>query len=99
MRCYGKFLRKKEKEEVFANGRIVVTNFKKLKKGDFPAYENGAMFFMHYDGKIYLDSKEEANGAIIMLLKMLIQYPKAELLKFEKERKKRYSNCGIGRRK
>lgn len=86
------FLRKKEKGEVFANGRIIVTDFKKLKKEDFPQYEKGDMFFVHYDGKIYLDSREEANEAIIMLLKMLIQYSRAELLKMEKERKRRYPN-------
>lgn len=86
------FLRKKEKGEVFANGRIIVTDFKKLKKEDFPQYENGDMFFLHYDGKIYLDSEDEANEAVIMLLKMLIQYPRSELLKMEKERKRRYPN-------
>lgn len=85
-------LRKKEKGEVFANGRIIVTDFKKLKKEDFPQYENGDMFFVHYDGKIYLDSKDKANEAIIMLLKMLVPYSRAELLKFEKDRKKRYPN-------
>lgn len=86
------FFKKKKKEETFANGRIIVTDFKKLKKEDFPQYENGDMFFVHYDGKIYLDSKEEANGAIIMLLRMLVQCPRTELLEFEKERKKRYPN-------
>lgn len=85
-------LRKKEKGEVFANGRIIVTDFKKLKKEDFPQYENGDMFFVHYNGKIYLNSKDKANEAIIMLLKMLVPYSRAELLKFEKERKKRYPN-------
>lgn len=85
-------LRKKEKGEVFANGRIIVTDFKKLKKEDFPQYEKGDMLFTHYDGKIYLDSKDKANEAIIMLLKMLVPYSRAELLKFEKERKKRYPN-------
>lgn len=87
-----KFFEKKEKEKIFANGRIIVTDFRKLKKEDFPQYKNGDMFFVHYDGKIYLDSKDKANEAIIMLLKMLIQYPRAELIKMEKERKKRYSN-------
>lgn len=85
-------LRKKEKGEVFANGRIIVTDFKKLKKEDFSQYEKGDMFFVHYDGKIYLDSKDKANEAIIMLLKMLVQYTRAELLKMEKERKRRYPN-------
>lgn len=84
--------RKKKNEEIFANGRIIVTDFKKLKKEDFPQYENGDMFFVHYNGKIYLDSKDKANEAIIMLLKMLVQYTRAELLKMEKERKRRYPN-------
>ena len=44
------------------------------------------MFFVHYNGKIYLDSKDKANEAIIMLLKMLVQYTRAELLKMEKEK-------------
>lgn len=84
--------KKKIKKEIFAGGRIVVTDFKKLKKEDFPQHENGKMFFMHYDGKIYLDSRDEANGVIIMLLKMLVPYSRAELLKMEKERKRRYPN-------
>lgn len=85
-----KFLQKKKKEEIFANGRIIVTDFKKIKKADFPTYENGCMFFMHYDGKIYFDSEDEANEAIIMAFKMLVQYPKAELRKFEREQKRRH---------
>ena len=85
-------LRKKEKGEIFANGRIIVTDFKKMKKEDFPQYENGDMFFVHYDGKIYLNSKDKANEAIIMLLKMLVPYSRAELLKMENERKKKYPN-------
>lgn len=87
-----KFFEKKAEKEVFANGRIVVTDFRKLKKEDFPQYNSGDMFFLHYDGKIYLDSREEANEAVIMLLKMLIQYTRAELLKMERERKKRFPN-------
>lgn len=87
-----KIFGKKKKEEVFANGRIIVTDFSKLKKEEFPQYENGDMFFLHYDGKIYLDSKDEANEAIISVLKILVQYPKAELRKFEREQKRRYPN-------
>ena len=85
-----KIFDKKKKGEVFANGRIIVTPFNKLKKEDFPQYEDGDMFFLHYDGKIYLDSEENANEAIIMLMKMLIQYPVKELRKFERDRRKRY---------
>lgn len=85
-----KIFDKKKKGEVFANGRIIVTDFKKLKKEDFPQYEDGDMFFLHYDGKIYLDSEENANEAIIMLMKMLIQYPVKELRKFERDRRKTY---------
>lgn len=87
-----KFFGRKQKEEVFANGRIIVTDFSKLKKEEFPQYEKGDMFFVHYDGKIYLDSKDKVNETIIMLLKMFVPYSRAELLKFEKERKKRYPN-------
>ncbi|MCM1189366.1 MAG: hypothetical protein NC541_08725 [bacterium] len=82
------FRKKGTAEEVFAGGRIIVTDFSKLKKGNYPQYTD--MLFLNYDGKIYLDSEEEANEAIIMVLKMLVQYPKAELRKFEKERKRRY---------
>lgn len=85
-----KFLQKRKKEETFASGRIVVTDFKKLKKADFPTYENGGMFFMHYDGKIYFDSEDEANEAIIMAFKLLVQHPKSELRKFEREQKRRH---------
>jgi len=84
--------KKKVKEEVFANGRIIATGFSKLKKENFPQYEKGDMFFIHYDGKIYLDSENEANEAIVSVLKILVQYPKAELRKWEKEQKRRYSN-------
>lgn len=86
------FLRKRKKEEIFANGRIIVTDFIKLKKEEFPQYEKGDMFFLHYDGKIYIDSANKANEAIIMLLKMLISYTRAELLREEKERRKKYPN-------
>lgn len=85
-----KFLKKKRKEEVFAGGRIIVTNLKKLKKDDFPQYENDDMLFMNYDGKIYLDSENEANEAIVLALKALVQYPKAELQKWGKEQKRKY---------
>ena len=87
-----KIFGKKKKAEVFANGRIIVTDFSKLKKEEFPQYENGDMFFLHYDGKIYLDSEDEANEAIISVLKILVQYPKAELRKFEREQKRKYPN-------
>ena len=85
-----KFFGRKQKEEVFANGRIIATNFSKLKKEEFPQYENGDMFFLHYDGKIYIDITDEANETIISTLKILVQYPKAELRKFEREQKRRY---------
>lgn len=87
------FVKKKKeetKEEVIANGRIIITDFRRLKKDDFPQYEDGDMFFLHYDGKIFLDSENEANEAIIMLMKMLVQYPVKELRKFERDRRKRY---------
>ena len=45
---------------------------------------------MNYDGKIYLDSEDEANEAIVLALKALVQYPKAELQKWEKEQKRKY---------
>lgn len=80
----------RKKEEVFANGRIIVTDFKKLKKEEFPQYEKGDMFFLHYDGKIYLDSEDGANEPIISALKVLVKYPKSELRKFEREQKRRY---------
>lgn len=83
-----KLLGKKEKR--FADGRIVVTDFKKLKKDEFPRCKNGNMFFLHYDGKIYLDSNEEANEPIISTFKILAQYPKAVLRKWEKKRKLLY---------
>lgn len=85
-----KIFDKKKKGEVFANGRIIVTDFKKLKKEDFPQYEDGDMFFLHYDGNIYIDIADEANEAIISTLKILVQYPKAELRKFEREQKRRH---------
>ena len=80
-----KLLVKKEKR--FANDRIIVTDFKKLKKNEFPQCKDGHMFFVHYDGKIYLDSNEKANEPIISTLKILSQYPKSVLRKWEKKRK------------
>lgn len=82
--------KKKGNEEVFAGGRVVVTDFRKLKRKNYPQYEKGVMLFLNYDGKIYLDSEEEANEAIILVLKILVQYPKTELRKWEKEQKRRY---------
>ena len=49
-----KFFEKKSEKEIFANGRIIVTDFRKLKKEDFPKCNSGDMFFLHYDGKIYI---------------------------------------------
>lgn len=85
-----KILKKREKEEVFANGRIIVTDFKKLKKENFPQYRDDDMFFLHYDGKIYIDSEDPANEAIVSLLKNLVQYPKKVLKQWEKKQKKRH---------
>lgn len=85
-----KMFGKKEKREAFANGRIVVTDFKKLNADDFPNYKNGDMFFMDFDGRIYIDSREEANEPIVSVLKVLVQYPKVELQKWERERKRLY---------
>lgn len=87
-----KFFEKKAEKEIFANGRIIVTDFRKLKKKDFPQYSSGDMLFLHYDGKIYIDSNNDGNEAIVMLLKMLVQYPMAELYKMVRERKKRFPN-------
>lgn len=87
-----KFFGRKQKEEVFADGRIIVTDFSKLKKEEFPQYEKGDMFFLHYDGKIYLDSEDKANEAVITVWKMLVQFPKAELRRFERDRKKKFPN-------
>lgn len=83
-----KFFEKKAEKEIFANGRIIVTDFRKLKKKDFPQYSSGDMLFLHYDGKIYIDSNNDGNEAIVMLLKMLVQYPMAELYKMVRERKR-----------
>lgn len=87
-----KFLRKKEKKEVFANGRIVLTDFGKLKKDDFPQSERCDMLFLHPDGRIYINSMDAANEIIIAVLKILAQYPKAELQKWKEEQKRRYPN-------
>lgn len=85
-----KIFGKKQKEEVFANGRIIATDFSNLKKKDFPQYEKGDMFFLNHDGKIYIDITDTANEAVVLVLKLLAQYPKAELRKYEREQKRRY---------
>lgn len=82
------FKKKKEETETLASGRVIITDFRKIKKSDFPWYQD--MFFMDYDGRIYLDSGDEANEEIVRLFKILVQYPKAELQKWEKEQKKKY---------
>lgn len=81
---------KKAEEETFANGRVIITNFKKLKKENFPQYED--MLFLNYDGKIYIDMTDEANEAIVMVLRLLVQYSVAELRKWEREQKRRFPN-------
>ncbi len=83
------FKKKVKEEVVLAGGRVIVTDFGKLKREDFPQYEVGDMFFMNYDGKIYINSADEANEAIISVLKILVQYPKAELQKWRREQKRR----------
>lgn len=84
--------KKKEKKETFANGRIIVTDFKNLKKEDFPQCERADMFFLDYDGRICIDSGNEANAAIISILKIISQYPQAELRKWEKKQKRKYTD-------
>lgn len=88
-----KILRKNKKganEEVFAGGRIIVTPFSKLKKGDYQQFEKDDLFFLNYDGRIIVNSEEEANIPIVSLLKTLVQYPKKTLKQWEKEQKRRY---------
>lgn len=88
-----KILRKNKKganEEVFAGGRIIVTPFSKLKKGDYQQFEKDDLFFLNYDGRIIVNSEEEANVPIVSLLKTLVQYPKKTLKQWEKEQKRRY---------
>lgn len=87
-----KFFGRKQKEEVFADGRIIITDFRKLKKDNFPTYKSGDMFFMDFDGKVYLDSVDKANEVVITVWKMLVQFTKAELRRFERDRKKRFPN-------
>lgn len=82
--------KKKIAEEVFAGGRIIVTDFSKLKKEDFPLFEKGDMILFRHDGRIYIDSQDEASEAIVRVFKLLAQYPKAELRRWEKEQKRRY---------
>ena len=82
--------KKKAEAEVLANGRIILTDFKKLKKGDYPNYGDGIMFFLHYDGKIYFDSKNEFTEALIIAYKPLVECSRADLREWERQRKKRY---------
>lgn len=85
-----KILKKKKKTEVFANGRYIITPFRKLKKEYFPRYEDDDMFFLNYNGTIYINSEDPANEAIVILLKNLAQYSKKVLKQWEKEQKRRY---------
>lgn len=85
-----KILKRKKKEEVFAGGRVIVTPFSELNKKDFPQYKDDDMFFLHYDGKIYINKEDPANEAIVILLKNLVQYPKKVLKQWEKEQKRKY---------
>lgn len=86
------FLKKKKKDEVFANGRVIITDFKELKKDDFPQHEDGDVFFLHYDGRIFFDSENEASEPIVSILKILTQYSKADLRKWERKCKRLYPN-------
>lgn len=83
-----KFFEKKKIAEVY--GRIIVTPFRKLKKEYFPHYKDDDKFFLNFDGKIYVNSTEAASEGIVSLLKILAQYPKKELKKWEKEQKRRH---------
>lgn len=84
-----------KKKETFANGRIVVTDFQKLKKRNFPKYEDEEMLFLDRDGKIYIDSNDEANEPIILLLKTLIQYPQEALQEWKDQQQKKHPDIGI----
>lgn len=81
---------KEKKERILANGRLIVTDFKKLKKEDFPYFEDGDFFFLSCDGRIYLDSEEEANEAMIILLELLTRYSREDLRKWERECRKKF---------
>lgn len=80
----------KNKKESFANGRIVVTDFQKLKKRNFPKYEDEEMLFLDCDGKIYIDSNDEANEPIILLLKTFTQYTQETLQEYKEQQQKKH---------
>lgn len=90
-----KIIKKRKREDetkIYANGRIVVTPFSLMDKGDLPEGDSYSMFFLSPDGKIVFDSEEPANEAVIEVYKILVRYSKANLEKWERRCRKRFPN-------
>ena len=92
VKLWGKEKEKKASPRTLANGRIVVTDFRKLKKEDFPNFEDGDIFFLSYDGRVFFDSEEGANEALIILLELLTQRSRADLREWERVCRKKFPN-------
>lgn len=80
----------KKGKEVFAGGRIIVTDFRKLKKDDLPAYEEGDGVVVNYDGKVYINSRAVSSEIIIPIFKILVEYPMDKLKELQEEQRKEF---------
>ena len=84
--------KKADETQVLANGKIVITPFSKMDKTDFPQEDAVEMFFLSPDGRIVFNSEEPANEALIQVYKILVNYSRADLEKWERRTKKRFPN-------
>lgn len=87
---FSKKEKRKDGTKVLANGKIVVTPFSQMEETDFPQGSIGEMFFLSPDGKIIFDSEEPANESLIEVFKILVQYSRPDLEKWERKCRKRF---------
>lgn len=94
------FLKKKRKEEVFANGKIVIVDFSELNPDGF-LYNDQSLNFeeqlavLSYDGKFFVNRMQEEYEYLSNIFQILICEPRYNLDQFAKYFKKRYPNISF----
>ncbi len=82
------------KEKARANGRIIITDFRKLRAADFKAFEveqrgmKDQLALVSVDGKVYLNLKHEGYDALADMWEILMQENRRTLLGYQKRYKK-----------
>lgn len=86
---------KKEKE--MCNGKLIVTDFRKLSPDDFFLYEfeskkdfTEQMLLIAHDGKIYINKKEKGIDLIVRIFESLMKQNRRTLREYKKELANRY---------